>query len=118
MTPNHQYSSMFLEPWEERTQRGYGLEVLERFFEEVAYIEFGGPTGARSARLEQMRSLTYDDLTADRNTVAVVQALEAILANLAAGKGGAIVEVNVPEGGLVLRRAGSSDSQILYAQPV
>ena len=35
-TPNHHYNGTFLEPWGERSQRGYGIEVLRRFFEEVA----------------------------------------------------------------------------------
>src|SRR5262249_29286925 len=79
MTPNHHYNGVFLEPWGERSQRGYGIEVLRRFFEEVSFVEFGGVPAERESRLEQMRALTYNDLSADRNTVAVVQALEAIL---------------------------------------
>ncbi len=34
-TPNHHYNAVFVEPWGERSQRGYGLEVIRRFFEEV-----------------------------------------------------------------------------------
>ena len=48
ITPNHHYNGTFLEPWGERSQRGYGIEIIERFFEEVAFVEFGGPTGERS----------------------------------------------------------------------
>ena len=40
---NNHYNGSFLEPDGERTQRGYGIEVLERFVREVAYVEFGGP---------------------------------------------------------------------------
>src|SRR5436309_411874 len=80
ITPNHHYNGTFLEPWGERSQRGYGVEILRRFFEEVAFVEHGGPPDARPDRLRQMRGLTYNDLSADRNCVAVVQALEAILA--------------------------------------
>ena len=40
---NNHYNGTFLEPWNERSQRGYGVEVLERFAREVAMVEFGGP---------------------------------------------------------------------------
>ena len=46
---NNHYNGTFLEPWGERSQRGYGIEVLERFVREVATVEFGGPTTARGA---------------------------------------------------------------------
>src|SRR2546423_564640 len=42
ITPNHHYNGTFVEPWGTRSQRGYGVEVLHRFLEEVAYVEFGG----------------------------------------------------------------------------
>src|SRR5205814_6448354 len=117
-TPNHHYSGSFLEPWGERWQRGYGMEVLRRFFEEVACVEFGGPPAERAARLDQMRALAYNDLSADRNTVAVVQALEAILAEHAAGRPGCLVEVNGRNGGLALYRPGTSEPEVLYAGQV
>ena len=93
-TPNHHYNGTFTEPWGEQTQRGYGIEILLRFFEEVAIVEFAGPKDERSVRLEAIRSLDYNDLSADRNTVAVVQAMEAILAEHAAGRPGMVVEVD------------------------
>lgn len=101
-TPNHHYNGSFLEPWGERSQRGYGIEILERFFCEVADVEFGGPSAERPQRLQAMRSLAYNDLAADRNCVAIVQAMEAILADHASGKPGSLVDVNTPHGGLVL----------------
>src|SRR5207247_5456040 len=85
ITPNYHYNGTFLEPWGERSQRGYGVEILRRYFEEVAFVEFGGPAGRRPERLAAMRALAYNDVSADRNTVAVVQALEAILARHASG---------------------------------
>lgn len=118
ITPNHHYNGTFLEPWGERSQRGYGIEVLRRFFEEVAFVEFGGPAPERSERLHRMRCLDYNDLSADRNTVAVVQALEAILERHARGQPNCVVEVNQPEGGLVLRSPGHREPEILYPQPV
>jgi len=118
VTPNHYYSATFLEPWDERSHRGYGVEILHRFFEEVAFVEFGGPPAERPDRLQQMRSLTYNDLSADRNTVAVVQALEAILARHAGGQAGSMVEVNAAEGGLVLRAPENPQPEILYAARV
>ncbi len=51
ITPNHHYNGTFLEPWGERSQRGYGIEVIRRFFEEVAYVEFGGPPALQPQRL-------------------------------------------------------------------
>jgi D-galacturonate reductase len=117
-TPNHHYSATFLEPWGERSHRGYGIEILHRFFEEVAFVEFGGPPAERSERLQQMRALAYNDLSADRNTVAVVQALEAILARHAGGQAGSMVEVNAAEGGLVLRAPGNPQPEILYPASV
>jgi predicted dehydrogenase len=117
-TPNHHYNGTFLEPWGERTQRGYGIEVLRRFFEEVAFVEAGGPAGERPERLRRMRCLAYNDLSADRNTVAVVQALEAILERHAGGRPGCVVEINTPEGGLVLRAPGQSGPTVLYAPRV
>lgn len=117
-TPNHHYNGTFLEPWGERSQRGYGIEILRRFFEEVAFVEFGGPPGERPARLTAMRALAYDDLSADRNVVAIVQAQEAILKRHAAGHYGCMVEVNGWAGGLVLWAPGSADPEILYSERV
>jgi D-galacturonate reductase len=114
ITPNHHYNASFLEPWGQRRQRGYGLEVLQRFFAEVAYVEFGGPAAERPQRLKQMCALKYNDLSADRPTVAVVQALEAILQQQAAGHPGSLVEVNGPHGGLVQWLPGHSQPLVLY----
>jgi predicted dehydrogenase len=114
ITPNHHYNGTFLEPWGQRSQRGYGIEVLRRFFEEVAWVEFGGPPAGRRERLGQMRSLAYNDVSADRNTVAVVQALEAILQRHARGQPGSVVEVNTAQGGLVLHTPGQVEPDILY----
>ena len=113
-TPNHHYNGTFLEPWGERSQRGYGIEIIERFFEEVAFVEFGGPPEGRAERLKQMRALTYNDLSADRNCVAIVQALEAILARAAVGRTGCVVKVNGPAGGLALFEPGSATPTVLY----
>lgn len=113
-TPNHHYNAAFLEPWGERSRRGYGIEVIERFFREVAHVEFGGPPESRPDRLREMQSLTYNDLAADRNCVAIVQATEAILRKAAAGVTGCVVRVNPPAGGLVLYEPGSAASEVLY----
>lgn len=113
-TINNHYNGSFLEPWGERSQRGYGLEVLERFVREVARVEFGGPAEERSARLSTARDLAYNDLAADRQTVATVEAMEAILTSHAAGRPNAVVEVNHKAGGLVLFEPGSSEGKVLY----
>jgi predicted dehydrogenase len=117
-TPNHHYNGSFLEPWGERSQRGYGIEIIQKFFEEVAHVEHGGPPALRGERLAVMRALTYNDVSADRNTVAIVQAMEALLARQAAGHPAGVVEVNGPRGGLVLLTPGSAEATVLYANRV
>ena len=67
--------------------------------------------------MEDTRALSYNDVSADRNTVAVVQALEAILQQHAAGRPGCIVEVNAPMG-LALRIPGQPEPVVLYANRV
>jgi len=115
---NNHYNGTFLEPWGQRSQRGYGVEVLERFVREVAEVEFGGPTSERDARLARARSLAYNDLSADRQTVAVVQAMEAILARHAAGVPNCVVNVNGKHGGLVLYAPGAAEPEVLYSKRV
>lgn len=117
-TINTHYNGTFLEPWGARSQRGYGLEVLERFVREVAQVEFGGANADRSQRVAAARTLAYNDLSADRQTVATVQAMEAILAQHAAGKPNCLVNVNDRNGGLVLYRPGSAEPEVLYQPEV
>ncbi len=114
-TPNHHYSAPFVEPWGARSRRGYGVEILRRFFEEVAFVEHGGPPTERARRLAEARALAYNDVSADRNTVAAVQALEAILAKHAQGDPGCVVTVNGEKGGLLLGTPGRSEPEVLYA---
>jgi predicted dehydrogenase len=117
-TLNNHYNAAVLEPWGERAQRGYGVEVIERFMREVATVEFGGPAGERDKRLANARSLTYNDLSADRQVVAAVEAMEAILARHAAGAPDCVVHVNDSAGGLVLRPPGRGEVDVLYAPAV
>ena len=114
---NNHYNGTFVEPWGERSQRGYGIEVIERFVRELAHVEFGGPEDERVDRLHEIRALAYNDLSADRQTVATVQALEAILQRQAAGEPDCVVRVNDPAGGLVLYRPGQAEPEVLY-EPV
>jgi len=114
-TMNNHYNGSFLEPWGQRSQRGYGIEVIERFVRELAYVEYGGDEPGRPARLEEIRQLEYNDLSADRQAVAAVQALEAILERQARGEPNCVVRVNDRHGGLVLYRPGSSEPTILYS---
>lgn len=118
ITMNNHYNGTFVEPWGERSQRGYGIEVLERFVRELAHVEFGGPAADRSARLAQARTLHYNDLSAERQTVATVQAMEAILARHVAGAANCVVQVNDPRGGLVLLVPGAAEPEVLYAPRV
>ena len=116
-TPNYHYNGTFLEPWGERSQRGYGIEVIERFFREVAFVEFGGSKEDRPTRLQAMIALDYNDLRAERNCVAIVQAMEAILAAHAAGSPGGTVFLNKDAGGLVLHSPGGANV-VLYPEKV
>ncbi len=111
---NNHYNGEFLEPWGERSQRGYGVEVIERFAREVAHVELGGSEGERSHRLKEISAFDYNDLSADRQVVATVQAMEAILEQHAAGNPDCVVHVNTDEGGLVMFSPGKAQPEILY----
>ncbi len=117
-TMNNHYNGTFLEPWGERSQRGYGIEVLERFVREVAFVELGGAAAEREHRFQSIRNLTYNDLAADRQTVAAVQGLEAILDHQYRGQPDCVVRVNDRAGGLALYRPGAAEPDVLYAPPV
>jgi predicted dehydrogenase len=112
-TLNTHYNGTFIEPWGERSQRGYGLEVLRRFVEEVAYVEFGGDAERRRERVQEMRALRYNDLAADRQVVAAVQAMEAILAHAAAGSQDGVARIS-RDGQMTLHLPGRADPVVLY----
>lgn len=114
ITMNNHYNGTFLEPWGERSQRGYGVEVLERFARELAYVRFGGPAAGECQRYAEIQALSYNDLAADRQSVAAVQALEAILEFHARGEPDCVVRVNDAQGGLVLYRPGFATPTVLY----
>ena len=65
-----------------------------------------------------MRDLAYNDLSADRQVVAAVQAMEEILRRHAAGKPDCVVRVNGEHGGLVLYTPGSDSVEVLYEPAV
>ena len=92
--------------------------MIERFVRELAQVEFGGPERERNSRLQNARSLCYNDLSADRQVVAAVQALEAILDRAATGSPDAVVRVNDAQGGLVLYQPGDSKPEVLYKPAV
>ena len=117
-TINNHYNASLLEPWGERAQRGYGVEVIERFMREAAYVEYGGPAEERNARLLSIAALLYNDLAADRQVVAAVEAMEAILARHAAGVPDCVAHVNSPAGGLTLQAPGDSSVEVLYQPEV
>ena len=112
---NNHYNGTFLEPWGEHSQRGYGVEVLNRFVREVATVEFGGPADRRDERLAAARNLAYNDVSADRQVVAAVQAMEAILAKHVAGVPNCVVEIDQKRGGLVLLAPGKAEPEVLHA---
>ena len=114
ITMNNHYNGTFCEPWGERSQRGYGIEVLERFARELAYVKFAGNATDQSVRLAEVQALSYNDLSSDRQSVAAVQALEAILDYHAKGEPDCVVRVNDRHGGLVLYRPGNAEPIVLY----
>jgi hypothetical protein len=64
--------------------------------------------------MAEVQSLNYNDLAADRQSVAAVQALEAILEYHAKGEPDCVVRVNDANGGLVLYRPGVASPVVLY----
>jgi D-galacturonate reductase len=78
-TPNYHYNGTFEEPWGERTQRGYGIEAIRHFFEQCTFVEFGGPDMEKRKRWNHIHEQHYNDIAADENSVAVIEALERIL---------------------------------------
>lgn len=115
---NNHYNGSFIEPNGDRRQRGYGVETVDWFLREVAFVEFGNEPADRQERLRKMRALAYNDALSDRQTVAAVQAMEAILARHAAGQPNCVVRVNDPRGGLVLEVPGQAQADVLYVPTV
>lgn len=111
---NNHYNGTFVEPDGRRTQRGYGIEVLEEFAREVAYVEHGLDDKTREQRITELSGSYYNDISSDRQTVAAVHAMEAILEQHAAGNPDCIVRVNEDAGGLVLYIPGQSAGIVLY----
>ena len=115
---NNHYNGTFIEPQGHRSQRGYGIEVIEQFVREVACVEFAGEAADRDQRLRDARALDYNDVSGDRQVVAAVQAMEAILEAQHRGRPHAVVRVNDEAGGLVLYHPGSADAEVLYEPQV
>ena len=115
---NNHYNGMFVEPDGQRRQRGYGIETIENLLREIAYLEFGGDSADRPERIRILRNLAYNDLSSDRQVVAAVQAMEAILARHVAGEPNCVVKVNDPRGGLVLEIPGKAQTDVLYKPTV
>jgi predicted dehydrogenase len=111
---NNHYNGTFIEPNGRRSQRGYGIEVLEQFAREVAFVKNAADPADQALRLKEIQALNYNDISADRQTVATVQAMEAILEEHAGGNPNCIVNVNDPQGGLVMYSPGASAGKVLY----
>lgn len=115
---NNHYNGTFIEPDGRRTQRGYGIEVLEEFAREVAYVEHGTDDRSREERIGQLSAGFYNDIASDRQTVAAVQAMEAILDQHVSGNPDCVVRVNESGGGLVLYIPGQAEGIVLYKDQV
>ena len=81
-------------------------------------MKFGGEAASQSMRVAEVQALSYNDLASDRQTVASIQALEAILARHATGEPDCVVRVNDTLGGLVLYRPGHESPDVLYSKRV
>ncbi|MDA7977904.1 MAG: Gfo/Idh/MocA family oxidoreductase [Pirellulales bacterium] len=112
---NNHFATEFVEPWGERRRRGYGIEAIARFAHEVAHVEFGGAKNDRSQRLRAMRELAYNDLSADRQVVAAVEAMEAILAAASSGTPDCFVRVEGNAERLLLFIPGKSEPRVLHS---
>ena len=77
----------------------------------------GGSASERDNRLAMVRELAYNDLSADRQVVAAVEAMEAILSRHAGGEPECVASVNDAAGGLVLRSS-RGESDVLYKPDV
>ncbi len=115
---NNHYNGTFVEPWGARSQRGYGIEVIERFARELAYVKHGGSAETELDRLSEIQRFSYNDLSADRQVVAAVHALEVILERAASGAPDGVVRVNDENGGLVLYLPGCAEPEVLYQPAV
>ena len=78
-------------------------------------MKFAGTSADEPKRLAEVQALSYNDLASDRQSVAAVQALEAILEYHAKGEPDCVVRVNDSHGGLVLYRPGKSEPDVLYS---
>ena len=116
ITMNNHYNGTFLEPWSERSQRGYGIEVLERFVREVATSNSAGRPASAHARLQaaarRWRTTIcrpigkpwppcrrWKRFSPDMPPASRIASSKSIIA----------------AGGLVLLRPGTSDAEVLYA---
>jgi hypothetical protein len=64
-----------------------------------------------------MRALRYNDLDADRQVVAAIQAMEAILAHAASGTPDGVVRI-ASDGTMTLHFPGRQDPFILYSASI
>ncbi|MBM3970764.1 MAG: hypothetical protein FJ302_13035 [Planctomycetes bacterium] len=65
--------------------------------------------------MAEIQTLSYKDLASDRQTVAAVQTLKAILAHASKGEPDCIMRVNDSKGGLGLYRVSKPKLDVLYA---
>ncbi len=115
---NNHYNGTFLEPWGERARAATASRCSSGSCAKWPSSNSAARPQRRPARLEAARRLAYNDLSADRQTVAAVQAMEAILARHAAGMPDAVAYVNHQAGGLVLFSPGNNAAEVLYADRV
>ena len=78
-------------------------------------LEWSGAAPLRSGRRDsRQQGLAYNDLAADRQVVAAVQSLEAILDHASKGMPDGVVRVNGDAGGLALYLPGQPEPRVLY----
>ncbi len=113
-TMNNHYNGTFAEPWGERSQRGYGIESSSGLSARRRTSNTAGPPVSATNDSARCSGLATTTWRPDRQTVAAVQAMEAILAKHAEGTPNCVVEVDSLSGGLVLLVPGKNERHVLY----
>ena len=116
ITINNHYNGPFLEPWGERSQRGYGIEVLERFVAKWRTSSSAARANADDpSRTRCVRWLQRLGRPAGRRGGASDGS------DFGASRGrqpNCMVDVNHPRGGLVMWSPGAAEPEVLYAPRV
>ena len=114
ITMNTHYNGTFVEPWGERSQQGYGVEVLRRFVERSPTSSSAERPTRRPRGSRRVRALRYNDLAADRRVVAAPsRPWRRSSTPRPRGKPDGVVRIDAG-GRMTLHLPGGSDPIVLY----